>query len=326
MDPFRETLPTERPAVASPVVSVLVCTYQHGPWIAECLESIKAQRTDIPFEVLVGEDGSTDDTGAVCERVVAGDPRFHVYRWPPGPRWCIEGQPTGRRNFMRLYAMARGRYVHFIDGDDGWLDPLKLQCQVDLLERDPACMGSYHRTAVKDEAGALTHPWREQLPDRMALEDVVATQAPFHPGSFLWRNTPAVRALITSEAGWKAGSGDMWFFASAATQGPLRAVEGELSFYRRHGQGLTAQGLFARTNIHRLRILQWQRLDRLTRGRWRAHLDAVCDRHLDQLAGVPMTALDKRRWLLTLGRASRYFLDRRRWTRVLHALRTAPAA
>ena len=310
----------------APLVSVLVCTYQHGPYIAACLESIKAQRTDFTFEVLVGEDGSTDATAAECDRVVAGDPRFRVHHWGEGPRWRIEGWPTGRRNFMRLYAMARGRYVHFIDGDDGWLDPLKLQRQVDLLESDPACMGSYHQTAVKDEEGRLTHPWRDRLPDRMDLEQVVDLRAPFHPGSFIWRDTPAIRALITGPGGWNAGSGDMWFFASAATQGHLRAVDGELSYYTRHGQGLSSKGLFVRTNTHRLRILQWQRLDRLTDGRWRAHLDSVCDRHLDQLQGAPMTATDKRRWLLALGRAPRYFMGHRRWARVLSAVRAAPPA
>ncbi|MBK8949470.1 MAG: glycosyltransferase family 2 protein [Flavobacteriales bacterium] len=227
-----------------PLVSVLVCTYQHGPYIAACLESIKAQRTSFPIEVLVGEDGSTDGTGAECDRVVAGDPRFRVHHWGDGPRWRIEGCPTGRRSFMRLYAMARGRYVHFIDGDDGWLDPLKLQRQVDLLDADPGCIGSYHQTAVKDEEGRLMHPWRDPLPERMHLEQVVGLRAPFHPGSFLWRDTPIVRTLITSDGGWRAGSFDMWFFASAATQGHLRAVDGELSYYTRHGQGLSSQGLF----------------------------------------------------------------------------------
>lgn len=309
---------------AQPLVSVLVCTFQHGRYIGACLESIKAQRTTFPIEVLVGEDGSTDATAAECDRVAAGDPRFRVHHWGEGPRWRVEGYPTGRRNFMRLYAMARGRYVHFIDGDDGWLDPLKLQRQVDLLEADLGCMGCYHQTAVMDESGQLTHPWRDRLPERMDLEAVVGQRAPFHPGSFLWRDAPAVRALITGTGGWQAGSFDMWFFAAAATQGHLRAVDGELSYYTRHGQGLSSQGLFARTNTHRLRILQWQRLDRLTAGRWRAHLDAVCDRHLEQIAGVPMTGLDKRRWLVALGRAPRYFLAQRRWARVLGALRTAP--
>ncbi len=326
MAPFQEPLPTVRPAVKDPLVSVLVCTYQHGPWIAGCLESIKAQRTDFPFEVLVGEDGSTDDTGSVCDRVTAGDPRIMVYHWGEGRRWCIEGCPTGRRNFMRLYAMARGRYVHFIDGDDGWLDPMKLQRQVDLLEADPACMGSYHQTAVKDGSGALTDPWRDQLPERMGIEQVVGLRAPFHPGSFIWRNTPAVRAMITGAEGWKAGSGDMWFYASAAAQGPLRRVDGLLSYYTRHGQGLSSRGLFARTNIHRLRILQWQRFDRLTAGRWRSHIDGLCDKHLDQVTGQAMTGTDRRRWCQALVEAPRYFLGRRRWARVLGAVRSAPTA
>jgi len=310
----------------APLVSVLVCTYQHGPYIAACLESIRAQRTTFSFEVLVGEDGSSNGTAAECDRVSREDERFRVFHWHGVRRWRIEGCPTGRRNFMQLHAMARGRYIHFIDGDDGWLDPLKLQRQVDLLESDAACMGTYHQTMVMDAEGVLVGPWRENLPERMGLEEVVGLRAPFHPGAFLWRNTPEVRRMITGPAGWHAGSGDMWFFACAAVQGCLRRVDGAMSFYRLHGQGLSAQGLFARTNIHRLRMLEWQRLDGLTSGRWRPHIDTVCNRHLDQVGGQPMTRMDRWRWLRALVSAPRYFLARRRWVIVLRAVRRAPSA
>ncbi len=50
----------------TPAVSVLVVTYQHAPFIAECLDGILAQQTDFPFEVIIGEDGSDDGTREIC--------------------------------------------------------------------------------------------------------------------------------------------------------------------------------------------------------------------------------------------------------------------
>ena len=53
----------------TPAVSVLVVTYQHAPFIADCLDGILAQQTDFPFEVIIGEDGSDDGTRETLHRL-----------------------------------------------------------------------------------------------------------------------------------------------------------------------------------------------------------------------------------------------------------------
>ncbi|MBK6754977.1 MAG: hypothetical protein IPG69_15690 [Flavobacteriales bacterium] len=104
----------------------------------------------------------------------------------------------------------------------------------------------------------------------MGVREVVRLRAPFHTSAFIYRNTPALRRMIFSRAGWRAGSYDLWLFACAACQGRLRNAGGEASFYRKHGQGITATGLFAVSNIHRLRMLNgcaWPRCVPVRNGR-----------------------------------------------------------
>jgi glycosyltransferase involved in cell wall biosynthesis len=308
-------------------VSILLVTYQHEAYIAECLDSVLGQRIDFAMEVLVGEDGSRDRTKEICDRYASRDARITVHQWGNAPKWKIEGHATGRRNFMELLARARGEYLVLLDGDDGWLDRDKLQKQVDLMEKDRTCMGSYHHTLIKDEEGKLLHRWRDELPERMGLEGTVADRAPFHTSSFIWRNTAESRRMITNKAGWKAGSGDMYFFACVSSLGPLRKVDGDLSFYRRNLHGLSSKGVFGRTNIHRLRIMQWQRLLRAIRGREMAHINRVCDDHLQRVPGMPMDLLDKWRWVKAVILFPGFFLRKvERWRAVLRAILIAPKA
>ncbi|MBK6754978.1 MAG: glycosyltransferase family 2 protein [Flavobacteriales bacterium] len=108
-------------------VSVIVLAFQHEAYLAECLDSVLAQRTTHELEILIGEDASTDDTPAICDRYAAMDPRITVFHRKGERKWRIEGHTTGRANCLDLLQRASGDYAMFLDGDDGWLDPQKLQ-------------------------------------------------------------------------------------------------------------------------------------------------------------------------------------------------------
>lgn len=114
----------------NPKVSVTVVTYNHGEWLAECLESIVNQKTNFSFEVIVGDDASTDG----ITRDVLG--KFHE-AYPdlivPIFREYNVG-PTS--NYFDVVSRARGQYIAHMDGDDLML-PGKLQEQADLLDANP---------------------------------------------------------------------------------------------------------------------------------------------------------------------------------------------
>ncbi|MBK6882624.1 MAG: glycosyltransferase [Flavobacteriales bacterium] len=129
---------------STPLVSVLVTTFRHAGYIEQCLNGILEQQVDFAFELLVGEDESTDGTREVCQRIAAAHPdRVRLFLRSRKDVIKIFGKPTGRANFMHLMRSARGKYVALCEGDDHWIDPKKLQRQVEAMEADPSAAGCY---------------------------------------------------------------------------------------------------------------------------------------------------------------------------------------
>lgn len=112
-------------------VSVCVVTYNQENYIAECLESLVNQVTNFRYEIIVGEDCSTDGTRAIVQRYVEKYPDLIVplfYKENLGP---VE-------NIKQVYKKAKGKYIAHMDGDDIAL-PGKLQKQFEVLEKNKDC-------------------------------------------------------------------------------------------------------------------------------------------------------------------------------------------
>lgn len=118
-----------------PMVSVCVQTYQHAPYIRECLEGILMQVTDFPYEILLGEDESTDGTREICIEYAQKYPdRIRLFLHHRKNNINILGSPSGRFNSMNNFYSSRGKYIAMCEGDDYWTDSNKLQYQFDYLE------------------------------------------------------------------------------------------------------------------------------------------------------------------------------------------------
>ena len=134
-----------------PLVSVCMTTYNHEPYIAEAIESVLAQQTSFGVELVVGEDCSTDRTAAICREYAAKYPdRIRLVTSPENVGW--------RANYRRTFEACRGKYVAYLDGDDWWCDPRKLQMQADLMESDPGCGMCYTRASNYWQASDRTEP------------------------------------------------------------------------------------------------------------------------------------------------------------------------
>ena len=106
------------------LVSVIMPAYNAGRHVAESVRSVQAQ-THAAWELVVVDDGSTDDTGEVVRRLAEEDARVRYVRRPNG------GQGAARNTGL---GEARGRLVAFLDADDLWL-PEKLEAQLAVLKR-----------------------------------------------------------------------------------------------------------------------------------------------------------------------------------------------
>lgn len=219
--------------IPRPKVSVCVITYNQARYIRQCLQSVVDQQTTFAFELIVGDDCSTDGT----REIVASFAQEH----PTIVRVVQQQRNTrGMGNYMAVHAQARGEYVAHIDGDDLAL-PGKLQAQAQVLDADPACAVVWHRMHVFDDSGAISVP---NLPDvamwpdgRVELRDLLRYGSVSYHSSTMYRATARkTRALDVVALDW--------FFAAELLQsGHGRYLDGILGGYRYSpGLGLSRGG------------------------------------------------------------------------------------
>jgi glycosyltransferase involved in cell wall biosynthesis len=122
-------------------VSVFILTYNQEQYIAQTLESILNQKSSFDFQLVIGEDCSTDGTRAICESYTAKFP--NTIKLLPK----LKNNIGLIANYMRTIKACDGKYIAICDGDDYWIDKYKLQKQVDFLEFNPDYSIVY--TAVK---------------------------------------------------------------------------------------------------------------------------------------------------------------------------------
>ncbi len=125
-------------------LSVILITYNHEKYVELALEGILAQETDFPFEVVVGDDCSTDSTRKIIEEIAKDHPEVRFV-----PREHNTGKPT--LNVYETTMQCTGEYLAYLEGDDFWTDPHKLQKQVDFLEDHPEYTAVTHTCRLVDE-------------------------------------------------------------------------------------------------------------------------------------------------------------------------------
>ena len=134
-------------------LSVTCMTYNHAAYIRQTLEGFVSQRTDFPFEVLISDDASTDGTAEIL--------REYAEKYPQLIRPFFQEKNLFSQGIDPLDAVlfpaARGRYLAACEGDDCWIDPTKLQRQVDFLDAHPEYSACVHNT-LGDYVGSGREP------------------------------------------------------------------------------------------------------------------------------------------------------------------------
>ncbi len=141
-------------------VSIVMPAYNVSTFIAEAIRSVLAQ-TFTDFELIIVDDGSTDDTNLICKRFE--DPRIRLVSQKN--RGLAGARNTGIR-------IAKGEYVAFLDADDKW-HPKKLQEHVAHLDARPLVGVSYSASQFMDESGALMPLYQTPKVSNVRSEDVL---------------------------------------------------------------------------------------------------------------------------------------------------------
>lgn len=129
-------------------VSIICVTYNHEKYIREALDSIVMQETNFDFEVLIGEDCSSDGTREILKE--------YEDRYPGLFRMFYRDVNMGAsKNEYELFMAARGEYIAALELDDKWTDSKKLQKQYDFLETHKEYIGVAHDFDIIDKYGVV---------------------------------------------------------------------------------------------------------------------------------------------------------------------------
>ena len=135
------------PADKNPLVSCLTTTYNQEKYIAQCLDSMLMQETDFPFEIIVRDDCSTDQTASIVKKYFDKFPNIIKPIFEEENKFHISPHYGGRLVLKK----AIGKYVCKLDGDDYWRDKQKLQKQADFLEDNDEYVLSHFNSITVDE-------------------------------------------------------------------------------------------------------------------------------------------------------------------------------
>lgn len=116
-----------------PLVSVRCITYNHAKYIGQALDGFLMQKTTFPFEIIVHDDASTDGTEQIIRAYAEQFPRLIKPIYEEENLYSKQGGAITKI----VNAQIKGKYIAACEGDDYWIDPYKLQKQVDFLERNP---------------------------------------------------------------------------------------------------------------------------------------------------------------------------------------------
>lgn len=214
-------------------VSVVILTYNQKNFIGKAIESALAQETNFDFEILVGDDCSTDGAQEVIQS--------YQNQYPDKVKAILHSKNLGQNglfNTIETLKLAKGAYIAPMDGDDYWTSPHKLQIQVDFMEANPNFSACFHNALITYEDGTPSHELNS--PDQktiITVEDLVGEDEIW----FMATSAVMFKNGLMYYPEWflQSTSGDIPRYVILAKQGPIGYVSGVMSVYRKNRGGVS---------------------------------------------------------------------------------------
>lgn len=196
---------------SAPLVAIRCITYNHESYIRDALRGFVMQKTSFPFVAIVHDDASTDGTAKIIEEYAEKYPDIIK------PIFEKENQYSKRNGsitrIMNAAVESTGaKYIAFCEGDDYWIDPLKLQKQVDFLENNPdysmAC-GKVKR--LNQMTGLFIDEWGNEVEnfDKLLLGNCISTPTTMIRTEYYNKYYDEINP---SKRGWKLGDFPIWLY------------------------------------------------------------------------------------------------------------------
>ncbi|HEY4963522.1 MAG TPA: glycosyltransferase [Candidatus Saccharimonadales bacterium] len=211
-----------------PLVSVCCITYNQEKFVKYALDGFVMQKTNFPFEVIISDDRSTDDTRTIITE--------YAQKYPDIIKPIFHNKNLGSlNNYLDNFKRATGKYVAMCEGDDYWTDPEKLQKQVDFLETNPDYSISFHPVEVRHENDASKdHIFPEETSgfdlDTLLDHNFIQTN------SVMYRRLKEYKNL----SGVDFAPGDWYLHVYHARFGKIGFMSDVMATYRKHDGGMWA--------------------------------------------------------------------------------------
>lgn len=199
------------------MVTVRCCTFNQARYIRSCLDGFVMQKTNFRFEAIVHDDASTDGNADII--------REYAEKYPDIIKPILETENQYSKHDGSLGRImdshTHGKYVAWCEGDDYWIDPQKLQKQVDFLETHPdysMCWTDAYQESNDERTPYLRYAESCQSP----MEDIIEKGGGFIPTCSIMMRRDVYEAMPQEAKGWYVGdyplqmwagwSGKCWYF------------------------------------------------------------------------------------------------------------------
>lgn len=214
-----------------PLVSVYCFAYNHEKYIRDALDGFVSQKTTFPYEVIVHDDASTDNTARIIQEYAQMYPEIIK------PIFQSDNQYSKGINIFNefIYPLLHGKYYAACEGDDYWCDNNKLQRQVDWLENNPEYVFCGHNTKrINQVTGKEDYYSIGDSDSDVTVDDVIHKTRPFfHTSSFMYRSEYA----ILPDAFYNKMLSDFPRAIYLGTCGKVRYLHETMSVYRLFTEG-----------------------------------------------------------------------------------------
>lgn len=211
------------------VVTIRCVTYNHEPYIRQCLDGFVMQKTNFRFEAIVHDDASTDGTAAIVKEYAEKYPDIIK------PIFETENQYSKRdgsiRRIMNDATSKTTKYIALCEGDDYWTDPLKLQKQFDFMEANPEYGLVYTKAIVYNQASnkytsTIGNPYNNDIAD-IILKNPIPTLTVMIRKDILFKYSEEVKPQTKN---WKMGDYPMWIYCSIKSK--IKFIDVTTAVYR----------------------------------------------------------------------------------------------
>jgi glycosyltransferase involved in cell wall biosynthesis len=216
-------------------VSVIVHTYNHENFIRQTLDSILNQQVNFEYEVIVGDDASPDSTPKIIQEYQQKFPNIIKPMLHPKN---LGGY--GKNNTLATLEVCQGKYIAAMDGDDYWTNPLKLQTQVDFLDKNPDFVACFHNALIHFEDGSHPDTFVNDETQReiTTIEDLVGEDEIWYmaTSAVMFRN-----GIMKEYPQWfhESKSGDIPRYILLGKHGKFKYINEVMSVYRKNGGGMS---------------------------------------------------------------------------------------